>query len=291
MKRFVRKYFPRRLQSLLRRLYYRFPLIRRLYYFPADVRYMLKGKRRALLPPPSKIFIGDGHFEEIGQEFLGYFIDLAGLKPGEKVLEVGSGIGRMAIPLTGYLEAGGEYRGIDIVKEGVSWCRKNITPRFPHFHFQLADVYNRLYHPKGKARADEYRFPYADGYFDFVFLTSVFTHMVPGELEHYLSEIARVLKKGGRCLATYFLITPEARAFLASGQSKFSQEFAGCRVIDQHIPEASIAYEETYIRQIYEKNGLQVSEPIYYGAWAKRKEFLSSQDIVLCKKINSLKGE
>jgi len=51
-------------------------------------------------------FIGDGDFEQAGQVFKNYFIELADLRPSDKVLDVGCEIGRMAIPLTSYLSKG-----------------------------------------------------------------------------------------------------------------------------------------------------------------------------------------
>lgn len=50
-----------------------------------------------------------------GEQFLQYFIELGGLKPSDRVLDVGCGIGRLAIPLTQYLDARGGYAGLDIV--------------------------------------------------------------------------------------------------------------------------------------------------------------------------------
>jgi len=58
------------------------------------------GKRNPLIPPRHLIFIGDGDYENTGKEFLHYFVKLAGLKPDDKVLDIGCGIGRMAVPLT-----------------------------------------------------------------------------------------------------------------------------------------------------------------------------------------------
>ena len=37
-------------------------------------------------------------------------------------------------------------------------------------------------------------------------LTSVLTHLLEDEAEHYLAETARVLEPGGRALATFFLL-------------------------------------------------------------------------------------
>src|SRR5205085_6486747 len=62
-----------------------------------------------LLPPPALARSVGGEFRATGAEFLRYFIELGGLRPTEHVLDVGCGVGRMAVPLTGYLDAGGRY--------------------------------------------------------------------------------------------------------------------------------------------------------------------------------------
>ena len=84
------------------------PTLKKVYYFPIDAIDRLKG-RDSMIPPRSMIFIGAGDFVKIGEEFKNHFINLAGLQPNNRVLDVGCGIGRMAIPLTGYLTPGGEY--------------------------------------------------------------------------------------------------------------------------------------------------------------------------------------
>ena len=38
--------------------------------------------------------------------------------------------------MTGYLR-GGKYEGLDVVLEGIEWCRKNITPKYPSFCFPI----------------------------------------------------------------------------------------------------------------------------------------------------------
>jgi ubiquinone/menaquinone biosynthesis C-methylase UbiE len=241
------------------------------------------------LYPPIELIkaVGSGginNFKEIGEEFLRYFVELAGLKPQEKVLEIGCGAGRMALPLIPYLKDGGSYYGFDIEPAGVTWCQENITPKYHNFRFHRADVYNLQYNPAGKIRAAEYRFPYADAGFDFVFLASVFTHMLPEDMENYFSEVARVLKKGGRCLSSYFLLNAESLAALETKKLRFDFKDVGggvYRVADPLVPEAAVAYDQGYIRGLYEKNGLRVVEPVYYGRWPKREQFLSGQDIIV----------
>ncbi len=221
----------------------------------------------------------------VGAEYLRYFRELGGLQPHHRVLEIGCGIGRVARALTGYLAAEGAYCGFDIVPEGIVWCRDHITPRHPQFHFEWADVRNRTYHPRGM-RAAEYAFLYEDEGFDFVYTTSVFTHMRPADLARYLSESARVLKRGGRCLHTFFLLNPDSTRLLAEGRGLFEFAYAldGCRVASRFEPEKAVAHEEARVRELYAACGLAILEPIRYGAWCGRPEYLSGQDIVVAEK-------
>jgi len=235
---------------------------------------------------PLKDFVGDGPFKEIGEAFLTYFVELAGLQPHERVLEIGCGIGRMAIPLTGYLNRNGRYEGMDISKTCIDWCRENITPKHPNFHFVHADLFNKSYNPNGKYQASQYRFPYDDQSFDFIFLTSVFTHMLPADMDHYFSEIHRLLKAGGRTLTTYFLLNPESRQLIRDKKARWELKFnfGHYRVENINVPEAIVAYDESFIRHLYEKHGFQLMEPVHYGAWCGRQTWLSGQDIVLATK-------
>lgn len=239
-----------------------------------------------LMPPESLNFVGDGDFREIGSEFLRHFIELGGLKPNESVLDVGCGIGRMAAPLTRYLDKQGRYEGFDIVSDGIDWSVKNIGSRFSNFRFQFLDIYNRNYNPKGRLKAAEAKFPYPSESFDFVFLTSVFTHMLPDEVENYLSEIARVMKSNARCLITYFLLNHESLELIGSKKSKFGfgHQFGSYRLQDLNAPEAAVSYEENFVQGLYRRYGLKINEPIRYGSWCGRSTFVSGQDIVVARK-------
>ena len=239
-----------------------------------------------LVPPEAMIFVGNGDFEATGSEFLGYFVSLAGLAPSGRVLDVGCGIGRMAAALTRFLSTDGEYQGFDIVKSGIDWSIENISSKYPNFHFTHADIYNKNYNPEGRIPAKDFRFPYSDGFFDFVFLTSVFTHMLPAAVANYMAEIARVLKPGGRCLITFFLLNDESLPLIKAGRSSlnFKREIEGCLSISRHNPESAIAYKEATVRELFKANNLAVSEPIHYGSWCERTNALSYQDIIVATK-------
>jgi len=242
--------------------------------------------------PPRRLIDGivGGDFKNTGQEFLRYFVELGGLRATDRVLDVGCGCGRMAVPLMPFLADSGEYWGFDIVWRGVEWCQKNIAANDARFHFQLADVYNPAYHRKGKYPAHKYRFPYQDGFFDFVFLTSIFTHMSAAEMENYLAEISRVLKPEGRCLVSFFLLNPESRDFVRRGQSKidFKHEFPNGATSNPRLPEKAIAFDEAFVRSCFEREHLKLIDPIRYGSWCGRTCFVSFQDLLVAAKSNGL---
>ena len=244
--------------------------------------------RRSPLEPPARIDLsGDTHpgdFQKIGQEFLGHFIQLGGLRPDHRVLDVGSGCGRMAVPLTQFL-LGGTYDGVEIIRESVRWSRRAITRRFPNFHFQHADVANRAYNPEGRITADQYSFPFPDRTFDFVFLTSVFTHMRPPDVENYLRETARVLRVGGASFVTWFLLNDQSLKSCATGKSdlSFDFEFGGFRSIGEEAPERAVSYDEYYVRDLYSGNGLTCD--VHYGSWSGSENSVSFQDIAIGRKI------
>ncbi len=279
IKRGLRRCLPKRLR----------PVLRRGFYGLQDGLERLTGRRNPLLPPTSLVIersIGIGDFERIGREFLAHFVELCSLRPDERVLEVGCGLGRMALPLTGYLRGDGRYDGFDVDAVSVRWCASHLTPRFPHFRFLHADIYNKEYNPAGTQSGVTYRFPYGDSSFDFCFLTSVFTHLLPRETEHYMGEIARTLSPEGRCLMTFFLLNSESEALIAEGRATmlFAHTLDGCRIQDPRLPEAAVAYTEDSVLGYLAAAGLELVGPIHYGKWCRRPGGLSGQDLLVVRK-------
>jgi SAM-dependent methyltransferase len=262
--------------------------IGRLALAPVDLLRSAVRKPTMLVPPRRRSFVYGDRFEEVGQQFLRGFVELGRLQPDEKVLDVGCGIGRMAVPLTGYLSPEAEYRGFDIVEDGVNWCREHITSRYPQFRFRVVDVHNAVYNPRGTQPPETFEFPFASEQFDFVFATSVFTHMLPPSVARYLSEMARVLRDGGRCFCTFFILNPESRSLIAQGASRVALRREGCGFVSasQREPERAIGYCEADVRELHRSSGLEVEEPIHYGTWCGRTRGLSGQDVVLSTKVS-----
>ncbi|HEY0976380.1 MAG TPA: class I SAM-dependent methyltransferase [Flavobacteriales bacterium] len=275
--------FTDRIEGLLRKAYYRLSptmrrTVRRAVFLPID----LLRRRDPSAPPRGRIFIGSGDFIQRGKEQIHLLRLHAGLQPSHHVLDVGSGIGRTAVALKGFLDSNGSYDGFDVVKEGVDWCRANITRSHPNFRFVHVDLVNDLYNLNGP-EANTFRFPYADGRFDVVFLFSVFTHMTLPDVQHYLNEIARVLKPGGICLATFFLYEQDTDVHLAD---HFPVPGNGFRLMDAKVTGANIAFRLSTLDALTRSAGLDRTG-LFEGYWrgsAYKQEGHEFQDVVLFRK-------
>lgn len=248
-----------------------------------------------LMPPAELIGHASGtlrpdQFVKTGQEFLNYFRDYANLQPSARVLDLGCGCGRIAIPLAGYLDRTGVYDGIDVDQRSIDWANDAISGRYPNFRFQRADIRNTTYNPGGAVTPHEYRLPFADGTFDFAFLASVFTHMLPNAMENYLGEVSRVLKVGGKCLITMFLLNDESRQQIHAGLADFDfpHRQGICAVHSVERPEDVVAYDEPAVRRVFRRNGLGLTRPIIFGHWTGRADGVCFQDMIVARKRRGL---
>jgi ubiquinone/menaquinone biosynthesis C-methylase UbiE len=244
-----------------------------------------------LIPPEDLIAYASGCpdvglFKATGQEFLNYFRDFGNLQPNARVLDLGCGCGRMALALAGYLDRTGSYEGMDIHQPSIDWAADNISPLFPNFRFQRADVANSTYNPTGKFPQHKYRLPYADGSFDFAFLTSIFTHMLPSAMENYLREVVRVLKVGGKCLITYFLLNEKSARYIQEGKSvfQFPHRYRTCAVQSAEFPEHVTGHDQPVVEQLFASLGMTMHCPIKPGKWSGNPDGVSFQDMVIAKK-------
>lgn len=277
------------MRNFLRRLFYALPthlrfLARRLFYLPLDTYEYLTHQRRPPYPPKGLIYTGSGDFKIQGEKLLQDFIQYGQLQPTDKVLDIGSGIGRLAIPLTKYLAKTGGYEGFDVVEYGVKWCQKYIASQYSHFNFTYIPLHNDLYTKTGQT-ATNFQFPYPSAAFDKAVLLSVFTHMLPAEVANYIAEIKRVLKKGGRCYATFFIMN-EASQRMMTDQFNFPYEYDDHFLMDQKVQSANVAYRESYLIALFQKEGFKMNA-IHYGWWCGREKAhcVQFQDVMIIQRI------
>jgi SAM-dependent methyltransferase len=235
------------------------------------------GANASLIPPVEMLFDGSSSVEQfvaLGEGFVrNILIPRAGLVPSDIFLDLGCGNGSVARALTSYLHLPGRYEGLDVSGESVRWLGEQYAG-WPAFRFTHANVFNKMYNPGATVTAAEYRLPYEDGTFTQALLKSVFTHMHPRDMRHYLRELGRVIKPGGRAVITYFLLNDESRAFVAKDTDvvKMKLDWDGdplCRVANLEVPEHATAHDEARVRAYSAEAGFSIGE-ITFGNWCGR---------------------
>lgn len=261
------------------------------------MRALLSKLRRAFSPaPPAPVadavvapqelwhLVGaaDADFVRVGRQFKELFV-AAGLQPHHAILDVGCGIGRAAAPLVDYLDASGRYAGFDVMAQAIDWCKANIAVGDLRFEFTHADMHSDRYNPGGAQPASAFVFPYPDASFDYVWLGSVFTHLLAADQARFAREIARVLKPGGTSIVSWYLIDEEARANTGGGDIAFDFVHAldGCWTATPDLPEAVIGYDLEPILAQYETLGLDILNQAL-GVW--RRQPMQDQDIIIARK-------
>lgn len=212
-----------------------------------------------------------------------------GLRDGRRLLDVGSGYGRLAIGLisTGF---DGNYVGFDILKCHVTWCKQEITPKHIRYRFKHLDVRNDRYNPTSKGDPASATFPVRPGTADMAASFSVFTHMYEPDIRRYLAELQRVLVPGGMALTTWFLFDADRLPAVTSDQSRYPMVHTldGARYSDPDDPLHAVGYDQARVVQMVEQAGLNVTR-IERGNWCGDAGE-SFQDVVLISKLETIKG-
>jgi SAM-dependent methyltransferase len=208
------------------------------------------------------------------------------------VLEIGCGSGRIAFPLRYVV---GSYDGFDIRLTPIEWLQRHFTPKHPNFRFHFADLNNTLYNEGGALRTVEYQAPVVAESMDVVFAASIFTHMLPDNTLHYFEEAARVLRPGGRCVFSFFLLD-NYRQGQARPPGRFSTwEFDFDHYLDEFDrdfalsdpsnPERMTSYSFDLVRRFAQSAGLEISGEPLPGVWSNSFEApVFGQDVVILRK-------
>jgi SAM-dependent methyltransferase len=252
----------------------------------------------SILIPPRELIIQNGigvndldnvemEFDRIGKGLASELIR-DGLLPSHAVLDVGCGLGRVARALVQFLNSG-SYMGIDACLSSIEWCTAHYSGR-DNFRFFHADVFSTMYNPSSANAPDQYRFPVASESIDFIFSTSLFTHLLLGAVDNYLKEMARVLRPGGKMWNTFMLLDAVsltvARRFQPDRPNVYMNvEVPGGRIAIKDNPEALSAQYTEVVKQLHELHGLFIDD-IRNGPWSGRPDNLkaSYEDVVIAHK-------
>ena len=230
--------------------------------------------------PPETLRVGVGPFSsselfiESGYKTIRFASTLVGLKPTDRVLDVGCGCGRIAIPLQKFLSESGSYVGFDLNKEYVDWCQQNIAEVDERFSFHYFDLLSESYNPTGTKSPVDFVFPKI-GSIDIAILSSVITHMYPSEIEQYVQNLSRVVKSNGRCIISALLMNEESKKSVREHTTIFNfvhEVGESCWTFNVEQPLDGISCEEKWLCDLFNKHGF-VIEKLVYGNWREVKSY------------------
>jgi len=249
-----------------------------------DVRVFLAGKSDPDLPPLRLRFVGDGDFRTVGNQLAELVLAHGGVHERSRLLDIGCGVGRVALPLAARLPPGVTYEGFDVVRGAIRWCRRRITRNRPNFRFQHVCVRNPEYSLLGVPAA-KFQFPFPETSFDCAFAFSVFTHLTFPEMRQYLRESHRVLKPGGRLIATFFLLNEEStsRLTLLPPRYQFPVIDGPARLASGVNPGEGVAVDEAVLLAEIDAAGFR-RHTIWRGQWSGHVGSPIFQDLVVCEK-------
>lgn len=243
------------------------------------------------IPPDRLRFMAEtpDEYRQTGDEIVENLRQLAALRDDAHVVDIGCGYGRLAHAFLRDISFNGTYTGVDILAPHICWCQQVLTPLSSgRFAFHVLDVQSDRYNPDGTIAAAEANLGVADNCGDVIVLTSVFTHMYPEQIRHYLGEIKRILADEGQAFITFFLLDDACRDAAKRGETHYPipHELTDyCRYMDPDNPLHVIAFETEWVMDETARAGLRLVQPIRRGTWRRScggEDFSGSfQDVVM----------
>lgn len=241
----------------------------------------------ATLPnPPAHLIggIGPGVFWQIGNQIVGLTMATAGLDPSDRVLDIGCGLGRVALPMSRFLDERGSYDGFDTSPEYIAWCRSSLPLDPARFRFRHCSVQSSHYNEQGKVAAEAFVFPWAENTFTLAIAVSLFTHLSAAATANYLQEISRTLKPKGRLFASFYVLDEQSIILAEGGTTdpRFTSHADEGMIGDAANPDAAVAFNAEWLATTLASAGL-VFDAFYPGRW-RQQAVVSHQDILVAHK-------
>ncbi len=236
--------------------------------------------------------VGGGDPRSTGEAIVAALDHLGLLKPGLRILDLGCGCGRAAVALTEALAGRCDYLGLDIIPGLITFCREEISSRYPNCSFYTVEGsnphYDRYIEASGKGALPPAGFS-LDGSFDLVLAFSLLTHLRRREASESLRAIYRWTATGGSAVLSCFLLDSSSRRQIWRRRTPVFVEprsrrkaRSGIRVLVEGANTA-VAFDQALFTDMICRGGYEGVRSIHYGEW-RCLEGLHFQDIVVLKK-------
>ena len=153
-------------------------------------------------------------------------LQLAQLQPGEAILDIGCGTGKLIFAAEKVVGSAGTAVGLDVEPGMIAQAKANAAKAHSHATFGVASITE---------------IPYPDNSFDVVTSSLVYHHLSPAEKVAGLQEVARVLKPNGRFLIVDLNPTRRGLAVRLPGHNQLAQEDYVSREVVEQLAAAGFA--------------------------------------------------
>jgi len=267
-------------------------------YIPLDQEHIYRTRNIRLIPDAINRRGGKHSYAEWAH-VIGIFQTLMFLhlnkKENNMILDVGCGTGLLAIASEPFLGEDGKYKGIDVMKKDIDFCRGHYpSSNFEFIHFDTA---NAFYAPAQKNI--KAKWPVESDSIDLTTALSVWTHLNEEDALFYFKEISRVLKPNGKAIITLFLLDETYRNSLgirSNQESRFHMTLQDQWVFDHPsygssmwlhpkwavVPENAIGVNEAGLERLTASSGMKLIEH-HHGNW-KEVPGAFFQDVMIFQK-------
>jgi SAM-dependent methyltransferase len=195
----------------------------------------------------NKLLFNQAQYLEVGYSFWLQWLSRGYVTDRSDILEIGCGCGRIAHHLRGEWFTG-TYIGVDIDQELLNWDSSNFPPN--KFKFVSSSHTSATYSAGVAKEGSQFTFP--DNWEkDFIYSTSLYTHLLERELINYTNESFRVLRRGGTMFMTFFCLDSVELGKRWTFQHKIGEAY----VESMKYPEAAVAYSRKYIQEMCQSVG------------------------------------
>ena len=151
---------------------------------------------------------------------------LAQLQPGESILDIGCGTGKLIFAAEKVVGSAGTAVGLDVEPGMIEQAKANAAKAHSHATFGVASITE---------------IPYPDNSFDVVTSSLVYHHLNQEQKVAGLQEVARVLKPNGRFLIVDLNPTRRGLAVRLPGHNQLAQEDYVSREVVEQLAAADFA--------------------------------------------------